>query len=197
MRAGSPAPISWCGSPGWMSPCTPRPGSAHRGTCRGRAHRSCGGRRLRRPGVLPAAFPGLRLLPQPGRQTRRPQRQKPDIGGGAQNPAPLPSQAARARRRRPGAARSRTRGGGRLTMRCARALPIPPLMPVASSLHRPVATPLVGGLPGKIERPHPFGSPHVGHPIDHHVAGLRPWTQIRLGAGMRNVDTCRSREGRR
>ena len=145
----------------------------------------------------PPRFPGLRLLPQPGRQTRRPQRQKPDIGGGAQNPAPLPSQAARARRSRPGAARSRTRGGGRLTMRCARALPIPPLMPAASSLHRPVATPLVGGLPGKIERPHPFGSPHVGHPIDHHVAGLRPWTQIRLGAGTRNVDTCRSREGRR
>jgi hypothetical protein len=28
-----------------------------------------------------------------------------------------------------------------------------------------------------------FGSPYVGHPIDHHVAGPRPWTQIRLGAG--------------
>jgi len=57
-------------------------------------------------------------------------------------------------------------------MRCARALPIHPLMPAASSLHRPVATPLLGGLPGKIERPHLFGSPHAGHPIDHHVAGL-------------------------
>jgi hypothetical protein len=34
-----------------------------------------------------------------------------------------------------------------------------------------VATPLWGGLPGKNERPHPFSSPHVGHPIDHHVAG--------------------------
>ena len=39
MPAGSPAPISWCGSPGWMSPCTPRPANAPRGTCRGRAHR--------------------------------------------------------------------------------------------------------------------------------------------------------------
>ncbi|BCO36241.1 hypothetical protein MHEC_26740 [Mycobacterium heckeshornense] len=57
-------------------------------------------------------------------------------------------------------------------MRCVRALPITQLMPAASSLHCPVATSLLGGLPGKIERPHPFGSPHVGQPIDHHVAGL-------------------------
>ena len=63
-----------------------------------------------------------------------------------------------------------TRGGGRLTMRCARALPISP-MPAASSRKVPVATPLLGGLPGKNERPHPFTSPHVGHPIHHHVAG--------------------------
>ena len=48
-------------------------------------------------------------------------------------------------------------------MRCARALPIHPLMPAAGSLGVPVATSLLGGLPGKIERPHPFGSPHVGH----------------------------------
>ena len=54
-------------------------------------------------------------------------------------------------------------------MRCARALPIP--MPAASSRKVPVATPLLGGLPGKNERPHPFTSPHVGHPIHHHVAG--------------------------
>ena len=56
-------------------------------------------------------------------------------------------------------------------MRCARALPIQQLMPAASSLTDPVATPLLGGLPGKNERSHPFGSPHVGHPIHHHVAG--------------------------
>jgi hypothetical protein len=68
-------------------------------------------------------------------------------------------------------------------MRCARALPITQLMPAAGSCKVPVATPLLGGLPGKTERPHLFGSPHVGHPIDHHVAGPRPWTQIRLGAG--------------
>jgi hypothetical protein len=55
-------------------------------------------------------------------------------------------------------------------MRCARALPIFQLMPAAGSHAVPVATPLLGGLPGKIERPHP--SPHVGHPINHHVAGL-------------------------
>jgi hypothetical protein len=54
-------------------------------------------------------------------------------------------------------------------MRCARALPIFQLMPAAGSLQSPVATPLLGGLPGKIERPHP--SPRVGHPINHHVAG--------------------------
>ena len=55
-------------------------------------------------------------------------------------------------------------------MRCARALPIQ-LMPAASSRNLPAATPLLGGLPGKNERSHPFGSPHAGHPINHHVAG--------------------------
>jgi hypothetical protein len=55
-------------------------------------------------------------------------------------------------------------------MRCARALPIHPLMPAVSSPKVPVATSLLGGLPGKTERPHP--SPRVGHPIDHHVAGF-------------------------
>ena len=73
-------------------------------------------------------------------------------------------------------------------MRYARALPTFQLMPAVGSLNCPVATPLLGGLPGKNERPHPLG-PHVGHPIDHHVAGPRPWTQIRLGAGTRNVNT--------
>lgn len=56
-------------------------------------------------------------------------------------------------------------------MRCARALPITPLMLAAGSHKLPVAIPLLGGLPGKIERPHPFSDPHVGHPINHHVAG--------------------------
>ena len=56
-------------------------------------------------------------------------------------------------------------------MCCARALPIYQLMPAAGSLGLPVATPLLGGLPGKIERPHTFGDPHVGQPINHHVAG--------------------------
>ena len=69
-------------------------------------------------------------------------------------------------------------------MRCAPAMPITALMPAASSLVVPVATALSGGLPGKTERPH-RRAPHVGHPIDHHVAGHRPCTQIRLGAGTR------------
>jgi hypothetical protein len=56
-------------------------------------------------------------------------------------------------------------------VRCARALPITPLMPAAGSHKLPVATPLLGGLPGKIERPHPFSDPHAGHPINHHAAG--------------------------
>jgi hypothetical protein len=57
-------------------------------------------------------------------------------------------------------------------MRCVRALPTLQLMPAVGSRNRPVATPLLGGLPGKNERPHPFNScPHAGHPIHHHVAG--------------------------
>jgi hypothetical protein len=40
-------------------------------------------------------------------------------------------------------------------MRCVRALPIFQLMPAVGSPDLPVATPLLGGLPGKNERPHP------------------------------------------
>ena len=95
----------------------------------------------------------------------------------------------------PGAALPR--GGGLLTMRCARALPI--AMPAARSHKVPVATPLLSGLPGKNERPHPFTSPHVGHPIHHNAPDPRPSTQIRLGAGTRNAlpHHVLSREGRR
>jgi hypothetical protein len=58
-------------------------------------------------------------------------------------------------------------------MRCLRALPIFQLMPAVGSPDLPVATPLLGGLPGKNERPHPFSAaPHVGHPINHHVTGF-------------------------
>jgi hypothetical protein len=56
-------------------------------------------------------------------------------------------------------------------MRYVRALPTLQLMPAASSRNTPVATPLLGGRPGKNERPHLFTSPHAGHPINHHVAG--------------------------
>jgi hypothetical protein len=56
-------------------------------------------------------------------------------------------------------------------MCCARALPVNQLMPAAGSRTSPAATPALGGPPGEIERPHPFGGPHAGHPINHHVAG--------------------------
>ena len=73
-------------------------------------------------------------------------------------------------------------------MRCARALPIHPLMPAASSCTPPVATSLLDGLPEKIERPHPFSDPHVGHtPSIIMSPDHCPWTQIRLGAGTRNI----------
>ncbi len=55
-------------------------------------------------------------------------------------------------------------------MRCAPAMPINQLMPAVSSRAVPVATALLGGLPGKIERPR-LDRLYVGHPIDHHVAG--------------------------
>ena len=74
-------------------------------------------------------------------------------------------------------------------MRRVRALPIFQLMPAVGSRKTPVATPLLGGLPGKIERPHFFASPHAGHPIHHHVTGPGPWTQIRLGAARANVNS--------
>jgi hypothetical protein len=83
-------------------------------------------------------------------------------------------------------------------MRCARALPIHPLMPAAGSPAVPVATPLLGGLPGKIERPHPFSDPRTsGTPSIIMSPDPRPWTQIRLGAGTRNVNTRPFTGGRR
>jgi hypothetical protein len=83
-------------------------------------------------------------------------------------------------------------------MRCARALPIHPLMPAAGSPAVPVATPLLGGLPGKIERSHPFSDPRTsGTPSIIMSPDPRPWTQIRLGAGTRNVNTRPFTGGRR
>ena len=77
-------------------------------------------------------------------------------------------------------------------MCCARALPLHQLMPAASSRNLPVATPLLGGLPGKNERPHPLRQPREsGTPSIIMSPDQYPWTQIRLGAGTRNVDMCR------
>jgi hypothetical protein len=49
-------------------------------------------------------------------------------------------------------------------MRYTRALPITQLMLAASSRKSPVATPLLGGLPGKNERPHPSAARTSGTP---------------------------------
>jgi hypothetical protein len=75
-------------------------------------------------------------------------------------------------------------------MRCAPALPIFQLMPAVGSRIVPVATSLLGGLPGEIERPHTSpartsGTPSIIMSPDH-----CPRTQIRLGAGTRNVVCC-------
>jgi len=75
-------------------------------------------------------------------------------------------------------------------MRCLRALPIFQLMPAVGSPDLPVATPLLGGLPGKNERPHPFPAARTsGTPSIIMSPDLCPWTQIRLGAGTRNVSS--------
>jgi hypothetical protein len=59
-------------------------------------------------------------------------------------------------------------------MRCARALPIQ-LMPAASSRSSPVATNRCWvDFPQRMSGRTPFASPHVGHPINHHVAGPSP-----------------------
>ena len=81
-------------------------------------------------------------------------------------------------------------------MRCARALPILQPMPAVGSRSSPVATSLRGGLPAKIERPHPSlartpGTPSIIMSPDH-----CPWTQIRLGAGTRNVTSPTLTHGR-
>ena len=82
-------------------------------------------------------------------------------------------------------------------MRDVRALPMNQLMPAAGSRTVPAATPrpVLGGRPGKNERPHPSparmsGTPSIIMSPDH-----RPWTQIRLGAGtppltLIGPDTC-------
>jgi hypothetical protein len=57
-------------------------------------------------------------------------------------------------------------------MRCARALPTNQLMPAASSRKTPAATPCWVDAPERMSGRTLFGSPHVGHPIDHHVAGV-------------------------
>jgi hypothetical protein len=56
-------------------------------------------------------------------------------------------------------------------MRCARALPVLQLMPAAGS--RSVLSPprCWVDFPERMSGRTPFGSPHVGHPINHHVTG--------------------------
>ena len=144
--------------------------NARRDICRVRAHPSCAGRRLRRPSARPAAVPRITATTTGWRPSMR-------ATTARTRPWRSASCCAAAITRCGSSAmppwRCRTPDHRRWLpkMRCARALPIYQLMPAAGSSRSPVATPLLGGLPGKIERPHPFTSPHVGHPIHHHVAG--------------------------
>jgi hypothetical protein len=68
-------------------------------------------------------------------------------------------------------------------MRYVRALPIDQLMPAVGSRNSPAATPMLGGRPGKNERPHPSPARPSGTPSVIMSPDSRPWTQIRLGAG--------------
>ena len=155
-----------CGSPGWTSPCIPPTANAPRGICPGRVHRSCGGRCSKRPNAPPA--PARRTTPTTSRWRPGKERQEPHPGGGTQmlrrcyhtlRELGETALAMPAPERRPP------------EMRCVRALPTNQLMPAAGSRKTPAATRCPGGRPGKNERPHPFDSPHAGHPIHHHVAG--------------------------
>ena len=71
-------------------------------------------------------------------------------------------------------------------MACARALSTNQLMPAASSCKSPAATPVLGGPPGKNERPHPSLARTSGNPSIIMSPDPRPWTQIRLCAGTRD-----------
>ena len=64
----------------------------------------------------------------------------------------------------------------------ARVLPTIQLMPAASSRNSPAATPVLGGPPGKNERPHPLLARTSGNPSIIMSPDHRPWTQIRLCA---------------
>ena len=63
-------------------------------------------------------------------------------------------------------------------MQDMRALPIPQLMPAASSSKAPAATRCLGGRPGKNERPHPSPARTPGTPSIIMSPDPRPWTQI-------------------
>ena len=64
-------------------------------------------------------------------------------------------------------------------------LPTNQLMPAASSRKSPAAIPLLGGPPGKNERPHPSLARTSGNPSIIMSPDQTPWTQIRLCAGTR------------
>ena len=82
-------------------------------------------------------------------------------------------------------------------MRCARALPIHQLMPAASSRKTPVATPLCVDFPKRLSGRTPLAARTSGTPSIIMSPDPRPWTQIRLGAGTRNVNTRPFTGGRR
>jgi hypothetical protein len=72
-------------------------------------------------------------------------------------------------------------------MRHTRALPTNQLMPAAGSRKDPAATPVLGGPPGKNERPHPSLARTSGNPSIIMSPDHRPRTQIRLCAGTHDV----------
>ena len=70
-------------------------------------------------------------------------------------------------------------------MRCARALSTLQLMPAARSRNSPVATLYWVDLLQRLSGRTLLAAPHVGHPIDHHVAG--PWSVDPDKAGRRHA----------
>ena len=145
-------------------------GKRSQGICRGRARRSCGGPPSRRPSVLPDTVP--RITPtttgrQPSTTARtartRPWRWSARFCVAAITPC-VSSAMPPWRCRKPDRRRRLPE------MRYVRALPMNQLMPAASCLYRPAATPLLGGRPGKNERPHPSPARTPGT-LGHHVAG--------------------------
>jgi hypothetical protein len=82
-------------------------------------------------------------------------------------------------------------------MRCARALPTQQLMPAASSRSIPSPPRCGVDFPERMSGRTPSAARTSGTPSIIMSPDHRPWTQIRLGAGTHNVNTCPFTGGRR